>query len=343
MKIKQYIEFLKLPYTNFKKMSNPSKCQLLFILEIIILFIVVLINRFIIGEYSCLKKIISCIVFLVYFILWCKYYRNLKMKDSNDALYYQILSRYSVKMIFEILLAIHLLMIAGIVIPEDGGMMLFKLIKFITSSVILIEIINFLLKIAGFRPKIADSRPKIAGSRPKITDLVFKIIKCIYIVIFCLFFVFILRKETLMIPIMTFGGYYLINWFASEDSMYYLSSQYGVRITPNIINEHKLRWASKKANMLFILISTNITFGIKITIPVDWKKSIVCKILDILEKMGRPVSDDFFDRGMIISILVILTFAIIYFIIWIILVNINLYRKQILRKIRVKKPRINKR
>lgn len=146
-----------------------------------------------------------------------------------------------------------------------------------------------------------------------------------------------------MIPIMTFGGYYLINWFASEDSMYYLSSQYGVRINSNIIKKHKLKWASKKADMLFVLISINIAFGIKTTIPDDYKKFIVHNILNFLVKIGAQVSDNWFDRGMIVSTLVIATVLVIFVFITIIVHKINLERKQSYRNIRVKKPKINKR
>lgn len=322
MEIKQYIEFLKSPYTNFKKMSNPSKCQLLFILEIIILFIVVLINRFIIGECSFLKKMISCIVFGAYFILWCKYYRNLKkkMKDSNDDLYYQILNKYSVKMIFRILIAIHLLMIAAIVFPEgDWRTGVLNIILIITGILAFKDIVDWLF-----------------GTNIKIV---------VFIPAMILFFGFILiiGKATLATPVITYGGYYLVNWLASKESMYYFSSTDGKREIQNLTKKQKSKWAKIKANMLFILISTNITFGIKTTIPVDWKKLIVDGILNVLVEMGKPVSDNFFDRGMIISILVILTSAVIYFIIAIILVNINPYRKQIVRKTRVNKSRINKR
>ena len=322
MEIKQYIEFLKSPYANFKTKSNPSKCLLLFVSEIIILFFVVLINRFIIEKCSLLKIIISCIVFLVYFILWCKYYRKLKkkMKDSNDDLYYQILSKYSVKMIFEILLAMHLLMIAGIVFPVgDLRTGILNIIRIITGILVFKDITDFLF-----------------GTN----------IKIIFVILGAPLFlglIWIIGKGTLATPIITFGGYYLINWFASEDSMYYLSSQYGVRINSNIIKKHKLRWASKKANMLFILISTNITFGIKDTMPVEWKKIIVDEIVGVLNNMRDPGYNDFFDRGMIVSTLVIATVLVIFVFITIIVHKIDLKRKQSYRNIRVKKPKINKR
>ena len=81
--------------------------------------------------------------------------------------------------------------------------------------------------------------------------------------------------------------------------------------------------------------------------PVEWKKIIVDKIVGILNNMRAPVRapvyNDFFDRGMIISTLVILTSFVIYFIIMIILVNINPYRKQDSTENKSKKPRINKR
>lgn len=325
MKIKEYIEFLKSPYANFKTKSNPLKCLLLFVSEIIILFFVALINRFIIEKYSLLKIIISCIVFLAYFILWCKYYRNLKkkMKDSNDDLYYQILNKYLVKMIFRILIAIHLLMIAWIVFPVGDWRT---------------GVLNIILNITGILA-FKDIVDWLFGTNIKIV---------VFILAMILFLGFILiSKSTLALTIITFGGYYLINWFASEDSMYYLSSQYGVRINSNIIKKHKLRWAIRKAEILFIFISASITFGLKTTIPINWKKSIVDKIVGVLNNMRDPVYNDFLDREMIISLLVILTTIVIYVAIQIIVVKINRKESIVERnqtiKINSKKPRINKR
>lgn len=236
------------------------------------------------------------------------------MKDSNDAL-----SKYSVKIIFRIFIAIHLLIIAEIIIPSDWWEVVLKIIMNILGILI-----------------IKDSMDWLFGTN-------IKIVVFIPAMILFLGFILIIGKATLATPVITYGGYYLVNWLSSEESMYYFSSTDGKREIQNLTEKQKSKWAKIKAHMLFILISTNIAFGIKITIPVEWKKIIVDKIVGILNNMRAPVYNDFFDRGGIISILVILTSAIIYFIIVIILVNINPYRKQDSTENKSKKPRINKR
>ena len=322
-----YKKYVKPLYINSKVTLNPLKyIILLFFSEMTLFFFVRLITDFVIED-RFFKKIILYIFFGLYFIFWSGYYIILKDKLMNLKSDSQKTSlvKFICKIFFKSVIIIYLWIMYNI---EWGS---------INSLIRLICLLGYLIV---FALMIKD-----------LINYTFKsnigMLNSILLVTFLFLGIYISGKSTLALPIITFGGYYLINWFASEDGMYYLSSQYGVRINSNIIKKHKLRWASKKADMLFVLISINIAFGIKTTIPINWKKFIVDKIVGALNNMKGPGYNDFLDREMIISLLVILTSIVIYVVIQKIIVKINRKESIVERnqtiKIKSKKPRINKR
>lgn len=246
-------------YENYKKILvlHPVKISLLaliseFLLSILLVFLYRL-NIYI------AKKIIILLLLFFYFF-WKHFFRVLNKKLVNNKFDSDKITifKFLVKFIFRIMLMIHIIFILATTSSYNY------------ASLFIIVFYVYILK--------------------DFVDFIFKYNISIIALIFLLSLIYVFSYSNFILPFITFGGYYFVNWLSSEDSLYYFYSLSNYNkyseIYFKVNNQTKLRWATQKANMLFILISTNITFAIKSVIPNDYKDYLLSLFIYSINKFN---------------------------------------------------------
>ncbi len=225
------------------------KSAFLYILiEVIILFYVPIIFIFI--ETRNIQKFILIFLLLLFFLFWMIRFLIVKEKfkylksDSEKVSNFKFFS----KVFLQIFIYFHILLVLTIL--EANNMISIILILFYLSF-----IKNLINHVFSTNYNI-----------------------CIYIIVLICFY--LLGKSKFIVILITFGGYYLVNWLSSRDSLYYFSKKYGMKIK-FYTQVFSPRWAIQKAKIMFIVISTNIVFAIKDMLPNEWKNIILAKIIDL--------------------------------------------------------------
>ena len=284
------------------------KSAFLYILiEVIILFYVPIIYIFI--ENRNIKKFVLIILLLLFFLFWMIRFLIVKEKFKyfkSDSEKVSICKAFS-KSFLQFLIYIHISLVLNFL--EDNKVSIFLIIFLI------------LFYISFFN---------------NIINLMFRTNYSTCILIIELICFYLLGKSKFIVILITFGGYYLVNWLSSRDSLYYFSKKYGMKIK-FYTQVFSPRWAIQKAKIMFIVISTNIVFAIKDMLPNEWKNIILAKIIDlfniiidlfniiigllssllpVVKILNSPLSnkDSEMYKSTIISILILSSITAIYYI-----------------------------
>ena len=304
---------IKLIHTYKEKLRTDSNkfIALLFGIEVLLIFLVWTLNKYIIEDSLC-KSIIARGTFGVGFISWLVLFITLKTKveyfkyDSQNIR----LCKAAVKIFFVAMIYIHFSLVLYRIVPAECQEIAALLVEFYMLK----EFLNVMFKLS--------------------------IGMMVFIFIFACSFMINESKFTLVL--ITFGGYYLINWLSSEDSLYFFSRKCRRKIKFNVNSKLRSEWATQKSNMLFILIATNFTFGISNIIDNKFKEYLIENATFILLKVNaisNAISNLVFnfrnnninvtnlDKGWISSVLIAFSIAIMYFLLRYMLVNRKTVKK----------------
>ena len=289
-----------------KLIELSFKSAFLYILiEVIILFYVPIIYIFI--ENRNIKKFVLIFIFFIFLVCWMIKFLIVKEKFKyfkSDSEKVSICKTFS-KSFLQLLIYIHISLVLSFLEADNVSIVLIFILFYIN---IFNNIINLV-----FRTNYST---------------------CIFIILLICFY--LLGKSKFVLIFITFGGYYLVNWLSSKESLYYFSKKYGMKIKFET-QVFSPRWAIQKAKIMFIVISTNIVFAIKDMLPNEWKNIILAKIIDlfniiidllniiiglvsillpIVKILNLPLSnkDSEMNKSTIISILILSSITAIYYI-----------------------------